>query len=191
MICVWSYSSVYASTGNGLHKDQKSVRRWHRKEPVKLLSHWACSTNLISPPPPPHPAILVMLRGLVSAATLAAPLRAGSSPKRRRDDGYLPTESATLGGWLSGRAFRHLSCTRREESSPGMGQMPTLAVGLENEHWEGCSWDSRWFNSPCDGRISTGSFLLSVWQRDSHERAFLDRQKVNWAYTFSKRWKIY
>jgi len=65
------------------------------------------------------------------------------------------------------------------------------AAGLEDEQWGGCLWDSCWFHSPCEGRRSTGSFLLSVWQRESRERALLDRQKANWTYTFSRRWKIY
>lgn len=74
-----------------------------------------------------------MLRDLVSTAAPAAALQAGSIPKHRREDGYLPTESAALGGWLSGWVFRHLLCTRQEESSlrsPGAGASPRSRCSL-------------------------------------------------------------
>ena len=111
-----------------LHRQWPTQRAEKREETTEeraskaTQSHCACSTNRTPPPPPaPRPATSGMLRGLGSRATLAAALRAGSSPKRRREDGYLPTESAALGGWLSGWVFR------REESSlcsPGAGASP-------------------------------------------------------------------
>lgn len=175
------------------------MRRRQRKEPVKPPSHTVPAVRtalllLLLPPAQQRQgcseAWEVGPRWLPHLGQAAAP------NEEERMVTYLPKvllwEAGSRGGCLDGRNLlsapqervqaRAPSAPRHghgcawgsRDTAPSTGQVLALAAGLENEQWEGCLWDSRWFNSPCEGRISTGSFLLGVWHRESQEHAFPD-----------------